>query len=229
MSLASVRAFATALRLMPLVERSSPHPAEPARQTAPRSQLFLSIVALFLFCLLSWYWSTLQARWFTGLDPRASLLKELQKSEYRGASFVVNAYAAPAAFITGGWAYFDPQLGKSELRRLDGGFYLRRDFRYLLLADKHSNREYFEPEYFVCFTPRQLIDVIGVSERCQELRIVAEARAGTSLLGHREVARDTSGRDAWSILELSWKYPPGSEQKIEWDERQYRRALALPW
>jgi len=188
----------------------------------------LSSAALFLLCLLSSYWLVLQARWITGLDPRATLLKELEEPQYRGASFVVNAYAAPVAYITGGWAYFDPQLGKSEFRRLDGGFYQRRDFRYLWLADKHSNREYFEPDYFVCFTPPQLIDVIGVPEKCQELRIVAEARAGTRLLGHREVSRDASGRDAWSILKLNWTDPSGSGKRIEWDERQYRRALALP-
>jgi hypothetical protein len=192
-------------------------------------RLVILVVAFALLCLLSGYWVTLQARWITGLDPRAPMLKELQKPEYRGASVVVNAYAAPAAFLTGGWAYYDPQLGKSELRMLDGGFYLRRDFRYLLLADKYSNKAYFEPDYFVCFTPRQLIDVIGVPEKCQELSIVAEARAGTSLLGHREVARDESGRDSWSIIRLSWTYPPGSGIRIRWDDRQYRRALALPW
>ena len=188
----------------------------------------LAVSALLMLCMLSFYWVTLQAGWIARLDPRATLLKELQKPQYLGASFAVNTYAAPVAYLAQGWAYFDPQLGKSELRNPEGKFYLRRDFRYLWLADKHSNSRYFEPDYFVCWNVRQLLDAVGGGPRCRELQLVIEARRGRSILEHREVARDESGRDAWSIVKLNWTYPPGSGKKIEWHYRQYRRTLALP-
>ena len=228
-SLNSLKALAAASRALPLTTRSPEKPAGSEPRKAPGQHLFLSVGALLLLCLLSWYWLMLQAGWIARHDPRATMLKELQKPQYQGASFVVNTYAAPIAFITKGWAYFDPQLGKSELRKLEGGFYLRRDFRYLWLADKRSNTKYFEPDYFVCWTHRQLLDPVVGGDVCQDLQIVAEARGGTSLLGHREVSRDESGRDAWSIVKLNWTYPPGSGKKMQWDDRQYRRTLALPW
>jgi hypothetical protein len=137
----------------------------------------------------------------------------------------VNTYAAPAAFLTQAWAYFDPQMGKSELRNPEGKFYLRRDFRYLWLADKRSNANYFEPDFFLCWIPPQLL---YSGDQCQDLQLVAEARRETSLFGHREVARDQSLRDAWSVVRLNWTYPPGSGKKIEWHYRQFRRTLALP-
>jgi hypothetical protein len=192
-------------------------------------QVILSVCAVLLLCLLSGYWLMLQAAWIARHDPQATLLKELQRPEYRGASFAVNTYAAPVAFLAKGWAYFDPQMGQSELRNFDGRFYLRRDFRYLWLADKRSNARYFEPGYYVCWLHRELLDPVEGGARCQDFLIVAEARRGTSLLGHREVARDESGRDAWSIIKLNWTYPPGSGRRIVWDDRQYRRTLALPW
>jgi hypothetical protein len=223
-----VQAFGSAVlasRLVPPDSRSKVTPAA-ASSRHPLMHSTMSACALLLLGLLSFYWVSLQARLIGEFDPRAILFKELQKPQYAGASFVVNTYAAPIAFITKGWAYFDPQIGKSELRNPEPGkFYLRRDFRYLWLADKRLNKAYFEPDYFVCWIPRQLL---YRGDTCRELQIVTEARNGTSLLRHREVARDPSGRDEWSIVRLSWTYPPGSGSKIEWHPRQYWRTLALP-
>jgi hypothetical protein len=185
----------------------------------------ISASALLLLCLLSSYWLVLQARWVAMLDPLETMPREMRKPQYRGASFVVNNYAAPAALGTNGWAYADGVIGTSELRTIEGKFYLRRDFRYLWLADKRSNPSYFEPDYFMCWYHTTL--VYG-GPKCQDVRLVAEARAGTSLLGNREVARDRSGRDQWSIVKLNWTYPPGSGRKIEWHGRQFWRTLALP-
>ena len=228
LSLNSLKALGSSFRAMPLTTRSSEKPAGSEPRPAPGQHLFLSGGALLLF-LLSGYWLMLQARYVAWLDPNAPLLKELQKPQYQSASFVVNTYAAPIAAITKGWAYFDPQMGDSELRNVeDSKFYLRRDFRSLWLADKRSNTKYFEPDYFVCWSLRNLLDPVPDRPQCQNVRIVAEARSGTSLLGHREVARDESRRDAWSIVKLNWSYPPGSQKRIQWHDRQYRRTLALP-
>jgi len=227
-SLNSLKALAAAHRAVPLTTRSPEMPARSEPRTAPRRHLLLSGGALLLLCLLSWYWLMLQACWIAWLDPNATLLKELQKPQYQGSSFVVNNYAAPIATITKGWAYFDPQMGHSKLRNPQGKFFLRRDFRYLWLADKRSNTKYFEPDYFVCWTRRELLHPVLGRPTCQAVRVVAEARSGTSLLGHREVSRDQSGGDEWSIVKLNWTYPPGSGERMEWHHRQYRRRLALP-
>jgi hypothetical protein len=227
-SLQSLRSVGAALRMPSPSTQASTEMTGTASVAAIGARCLLLCGAPFLLCLLSWSWLTVQFGWFTWLDPHATLLKELEKAQYHGASFVVSNYAAPVAFTAKGWAYFDPQMGYSELRNPDGKFYLRRDFRYLWLADKRSNPEYFEPDYFVCWPLRQLLDPVLGRQKCQDLRIVAEARGGTNPLGHQEVARDTSGLDAWSILKLSWTYPLGSGKKIEWHYRQYRRALALP-
>jgi hypothetical protein len=207
--------------------QDSVEPPGSRSEITPEGHLFLGGGAVMLLGLLSGYWLTLQVGYTAWLDPRATLLKELQKPQYQGASFVVNNYAAPVAFTTQGWAYFDPVIGQSELEHPTGKFYLRRDFRYLWLADKRSNPQYFWPDYYLCWPVRQLQEVFD-RPKCQNLRIVAEARAGTGLLGHREVARDPSGLDAWSIVKLDWTYPRGSGRKIEWNKRQFRTTLALP-
>lgn len=228
-SLNSTQGLTAASKSVPPARRSSAEPTEPRGRTAvPGQQLIVSGGALLLLGLLSWYWLVLQVRWVYWIEPTAALLKELQKPQYKSASFVVDNYAAPVAFTTKGWAYFDPVIGNSELRNPDGKFYLRRDFRYLWLADKRSNPRYFEPNYFVCWSLRQLLDPVSGRRKCEDVRIVAEARSGSSLLGHQEVARDESGRDGWSIIKLDWTYPPGSGKKIQWHKRQYRRTLALP-
>lgn len=226
-SLNSLKGLAAASRAVLLTVRSPEKPAASEPRKAPRQHPLLSVGALVLLGLLSWYWLMLQARWVAELDPRDALLKELQKPQYEGASFVVNNYAAPVAFVTNGWAYGDGLMGTSELRDPDGDgkLYLRRDFRYLWLADKRSNPTYFEPDYFVCWYHQKLL--YG-RQKCQGQQIVAEARAGTGMLSHREVSRDESSRDAWSIIRLDWTYPPGSGKKIEWNYRQFRRTLALP-
>ncbi len=43
-------------------------------------------------------------------------------------------------------------------------------FRYLWLADKRSNTKYFEPDYFVCWSPRQLFDPVVRRAQCQDLQ-----------------------------------------------------------
>ena len=186
---------------------------------SPGQRLFLSGCVL-LLCLLCGYWVTLQATYVSWLDPSASLLKELQKRQYQRASFVVNNYAAPIAAITKGWAYFDPTMGESKLQNVNGEFYLQRDLRYLWLADRRSNPKYLEPDYFVCWPIRQLLDPALPRPTCQDVRVVAEARSGAGLLGHREIARDQSGRDGWSIVKLNWTYPPGSGERVQWQDRQ---------
>ena len=227
-SLHSLGALAGSRAMAP-GEQNSVAPPGSRSEIAPEGHLLQGGGALLLLGLLSGYWFILQFGYIAWLDPRATLLKELQRPRYQGASFVVNNYAAPVAFTTQGWAYFDPLMGHSELHKNAADkFDLPRDFRYLWLADKRSNPQYFSPDYYVCWPLRQLLHPVLGRPRCQSLRIVAEARAGTGLLGHREVARDPSGLDAWSIVKLDWTYPPGSGKKIEWHKRQFRGTLALP-
>ena len=217
-SLHSVNGLRASSRAKPPAARSAEVPARSELRPSPGQRLFLSGGVL-LLCLLSGYWLILQASYVGWLDPKATLLKELQKPQYQGASFVVNNYAAPIAAITKGWAYFDPRMGNSKLLNVNGEFYLRRDLRYLWLADRRSNPKYLEPDYFVCSPLRHLRDPVLRRGTCQDVRVVAEARSGTSLLGHREVSRDLSGQDGWSIVKLNWTYPPGSGKRIQWQDR----------
>jgi hypothetical protein len=183
----------------------------------------LAAASLLLLALLSTYWVVVQGHFVARLVGAGGLLKELEKPQYQGASFMVDSYAAPVAYQAGGWAYFDPVGGLSEVARIGDKFYLNRDFRYLWFADKDTNPEYFEPDYFVCWHRW----TVTSRSSCHAVNIVSDARSGTGLLGFREVARDPI-RDTWSIVKLDWTYPPGSSRKVQWDESQYERARALP-
>src|SRR5258706_13817550 len=71
---------------------------------------------LTLFVLV--YWINLQSTYVKWLPPdHYAFLKTLGAPPYRGASFVVDNYAAPAAFYTGTWAYYDSMVGNGLITR----------------------------------------------------------------------------------------------------------------
>ena len=156
------------------------------------------------------YWAILQTTYLDRLPPdHYAFLEKLKQPPYRGASFAVNAYAAPVAAATGGWAYLDPDLGTGEVRLTDSGFRVRRDFRYLWFADK-TNPTYRRPDYFLCVSYQTIRSVVRPNDNtCSLVPLVALSRGGGNrYLSHRLVAVDESGRDRWAIVKLDWDHPP---------------------
>ena len=81
---------------------------------------------LTLFALA--YWINLQSRYVKWLPPdHYAFLKTLAEPPYRGASFVVDNYAAPVAAYTGEWAYFDPMIANGITAQSKDGLQLMGD------------------------------------------------------------------------------------------------------
>ena len=182
-----------------------------------RSAAPLAVVAGALAFVVG-YWGVLQATYHAWLPAdRYAFLRLLREPPFRGASFVVNGYAAPVAVSTGQWAYYDPGIERAEVALTDEGIALHRDRRYLWLADRDHNAEYSEPDYFLCVSQAYLLFAIQNEGRnanadfrgCSQIPLVKQAREGSQpYLQHRLVAADESGRGRWAIVELDWDYPP---------------------
>jgi hypothetical protein len=169
---------------------------------------------------LSGFWIYLQASYVQLLPPtHFAFLSMLSEAPFARSSFAVNEYAAPVAAFTGQWAYYDPKISDGQVQLSDQGFQFERDTEtYLWLADRRENPAYQRPEYFACMIPQSFETLvhrlkpelgIGTNSECSTLGIVALARGRKgSALRPQVVASDTSGKDYWAILKLSWDYPP---------------------
>lgn len=193
-------------------------PAETTFFAAGAGSLAMAILGGGLLLFTAGYWINLQATYVTLLPPtHFSFLKTLAKPPYRGASFVVNTYAAPVAAYTGQWAYFDPVISTGNIQLTDDGYAVDRDTEsYLWLADKRDNPAYRRPDYYACMIPQSFPTVLGrLQNRSQDFgicsgigivqRVLSEDR---EVLRHRFIAMDTTDHDSWAILKLDWDYPP---------------------
>jgi hypothetical protein len=175
---------------------------------ATESATLLASVAVAM--ILPVYWIIIQSTYIQRVPPdEYSFLSLLKKSPFNGASFVVNAYAAPIAVATGQWAYYDPLLGYNRIETIDGEKRLVRDFRYLWLADRDTNTEYLRPDYFLCVIAPDIGAVIRPdASGCSQLPLVRNAgETVPGILTTELVARDGSNRDRWAILRLDWQQP----------------------
>lgn len=174
------------------------------------------VIAVAALAVVVAYWIGLQAAYTKLLPPdHFSFLTRLKAPPFKGASFAVNTYAAPIAVATGNWAYFDPILGQDLTLPTEYGFEVKRDLRLLWLADKEINRNYLEPDYFLCINPQGLKSAIDSLRRfirapgCSGLPL---ARTSTHRpppsLNHTVVLADQSNRDGWAVVKLDWDYPP---------------------
>ena len=179
------------------------------------------------------YWAILQSAYVAWLPPtHYAFLKSLAAPPYRGASAVVDNYAAPVAAYTGQWAYFDPRLGQAWLEPGESRIRIAADRRYLWLADRHTNPEYRRPRYFVCMVPQSPATVLAriLRERgqgpgtlgCATRPLVRLATPGESRLpGFTLVAMDREGQgrigfEAWAIVEIDWDRGP-RPVVLDWD------------
>ena len=126
----------------------------------------LGLASFFLLGMMGIYWIGMQGVYLRLLPPdHYSFLKILSKPPYRGASFVVDTYAAPVAAFTGQWAYFDPEISSGIILLSSNGPFLHTDKSYLWLADRRVNADYEKPDYFLCMIPQSMPSVIETIEQ----------------------------------------------------------------
>lgn len=173
------------------------------------------VLALFGFIVA--YWTGVQFSLSQLLPPTGiNYFAVLSEPPFHGATFAVDAYAAPIRVATDEWAYFDRQLGTGRVDVTDAGYAVARDSGYLWFADRDSNPDYLKPRYFLCTRPpsldevaRRLVDPAAPVSTCSDSPLVQLARRSNDQFPRdRVVAADGSGRDRWAIVQLDWDYPP---------------------
>lgn len=180
---------------------------------------------LLLLLFLGGYWTKTQLTYLRLLPPNHySFIKELAASPYAGNSFVVDNYAAPPAWYTKQWAYYDPAFSSGGLALTAEGYEFERERKYIWLADRDENREYDTPAYFLCMQPQSLATAVDALNRkvgtelpgvgCQTRNIVRRAlRSPKKFPKQQLVGLDTNGiaragYAGWAIVKLDWNFPP---------------------
>ena len=131
-----------------------------SRSSATRNQPMVSTytravgwVSLALLALSVWFWLVMQIVYLRWLPPDGqSVVKKLAQPPYVGASFITNAYAAPIAAQTGGWAYLHAEAAEGKFVMRNQRIEILRDGTYLWFADKRTNPDYDRPQYYICIT-----------------------------------------------------------------------------
>ncbi|MDP1536713.1 MAG: hypothetical protein Q8L95_05975 [Burkholderiales bacterium] len=184
----------------------------------------VGVASLTTFGLLTVYWFGVQLSYIKLMPPNHySFLQKLSKPPYAGKSFIANAYAAPIAAKTGTWAYLNVGL-KSTGPVMDGDTYkFPFDTTYLWVADKKTNPDYAQPEYFLCVTMQAPSTVIKEVRRqkglgdgnvgCELNQLVQLARRGDGksvypaleLSEADEEGLSVVGYERWAIIKLNWK------------------------
>jgi len=184
----------------------------------------LAAFATALAMSLAAYWLVLQSSYLRWLPPtHYAFLKVLASPPFRGASFVVDNYAAPVAAYTGQWAYMDPAIEQARLTVHGGVTRIQGSARYLWLADRSSNSAYRRPQYFLCMVPQSLATVLARIQHergegpaypgCSARPLVQFAAKHDPLLpGFTVVALDRRGAssigfDSWAIVRLDLDNP----------------------
>jgi hypothetical protein len=200
-------------------------------------------ISLLLVLILPAYWLLVQVRYLDWMPPRHyAFLKDLAQPPFRGASFVVNNYAAPVAAYTGGWAYFDPAISQAYFEEKNGRLHLAGDRKYLWFADRNTNLEYRRPDYFVCMiaqSPAALVNRIlrkygrGRGEPgCSQLPLVRlalderQAPPGLKLVAYDRAGMEAIGFDSWAIIKLDWSNQP-SGMVLDWELKPLRKTNAI--
>lgn len=227
-------ALAVALRgVAPLVARGAagsgaatdaPRPGM-LRPDVQRLRLLAAAGASALLLIVAGYWAHTQVAYIAAFPPeRFTFLRIFAEPPYRGASFAVSTYAAPLAYFTQQWAYFDPVISNGQVQVKDGQVQLDRDARtYLWLADRHSNPAYQYPDYYACITTSSFRGLlqreIGEEPRTGRCSIIAMVQRAQSLnqelMRFELVAQDESPSDAWAIVRLNWQPLPYLEPLSE--------------
>jgi hypothetical protein len=181
------------------------------------------IASLTTLGLLTVYWVGVQLTYVRLMPPdHYSFLNKLSEPPYVGKSFLVNTYAAPIAAKTGTWAYLNAKLTATEPVNSGAQYEIPFDATYLWLADKRTNPDYAQPEYFLCVTQQSMSTVIeelrsreGIGEGnvgCERNQLVQLARRGQGksvypaleFLEADKKGPDVVGYERWAIVRLNW-------------------------
>ena len=176
----------------------------------------LPLLVIYSFILFTWIF--LQFSYYSKFQTNNyELLRKLSTPQYQSASFVSNAYAAPFAVQANQWAYLDSDFSLGRVNRTIQGYSYGIDDKYLWVKDKNSNKNYKNPDYFVCFMNSNFDFVGGNDPRCDRdvpliSRILDRNSASddnfSSIIKPTIVEMDTSGQSRWAIIKLDNDFPP---------------------
>jgi hypothetical protein len=180
----------------------------------------VTLLASVLVVCFAVSWLALQKTYLKLLPPtQFAFMTQLREPPYAGAPFVVSTYAAPAAVLTGQWAYYaTPVRSGATLRLTETGYSASEEeqMQGLWLADKQRNPDYHAPAYFLCFGNQTLAGAaallrgrtFGECSNDTERVITAAGDLPRGVLRVSAARRDRSGTDRWAILKLDWDFPP---------------------
>lgn len=205
------------------------------------------LLAAALLLVLGVNWLRLQREYLKIIPlDHFRFIKRLAEAPYRHASFVVNTYAAPVAYQTQSWAYFEPAFFLGGIRLTAHGFEKARDPSYQWLADLETNPAYAKPDYALIIRPTTWSD--GLADRLAFLagKAVATdneqrdgllsraARPFSAYLHNRLVETDAGpGPGTFTIIKLDWDYPayllplPSKDSELAAETDQARPKLTL--
>jgi hypothetical protein len=158
-------------------------------------------------------WIAVQLYYVRLFPPdHVAFLKILRTPPFHHATFAVNNYAAPAAYYSRNWAYFDTVIGYGGFDR-DGTNYTRLTDRSMVwLADWKSSSEYARPAFYLCIPGRTFASILFERDPsrqelpfrfCKDAPILKQKLPFT----HPMMASDTVPPRFWSIVSLDWHGP----------------------
>ncbi|MEQ8641160.1 MAG: hypothetical protein RIE31_11255 [Alphaproteobacteria bacterium] len=166
------------------------------------------------------YWAALQLSYVRIFPPdQLAFIQRLKEEPFKGRSFAVNNYAAPAAWMTGQWAYFDPLAERGGLEWREQGIRPRLDnSTYMWFADASWRPERYRfPDYFLCFRPKtferavaELIEYSSAASAygCPATAMVQMLQDGTHVLDHSVIIADEE-HGSWAIIAIDHGPDPG--------------------
>lgn len=165
----------------------------------------------FLLFLFTYSWLSTQWLYIKEFPPKDfSFLQLFNKQPFHNRTIVTNTYAAPFSFVAHEWAYLDPVFGSTELKKTGNikkhqNIQFQKDLRYLWLADAKENPLYDQPELFVCWQVYNFAQLMQAKPKCGDLPLIKSLRRNNNNIMLRELKHDESGRDRWSIIDLTGK------------------------
>lgn len=160
-------------------------------------------------------WLVHQANYASVLPPTQFRFVQtiLQRPGVHGGSSVTNNYGLPFAYQMENWSYIDQRIGAGRVVWNGSNWEPElRSLGYVWFADRHTNKEYLRPDFFICFMPTGLVNesrrLLGQkSPDCFDMPLVRQAieaeDAGVELVA----AADAAPR-RWAILRFNWDKPP---------------------
>ncbi len=155
-----------------------------------------------------WGWSFVQIKYAMLLPPNQfAWVKALEPPHLDGEGILSHTYATPFGIVARTWAYMRPPGGPM----VPADEKTASENLYVWLADRHSNKKYWRPDFYVCFLQVPTLNSLSANLTedygCSDLDIVERATYefdDGSDPKPEIIARDPVG-DRWAILRLKWR------------------------